>query len=736
MRWRTIRPRRALRAAATLASALALGAAVIPAAADATTPPTLGAAWSTEVVATSARLHAEVDPGGSSTGYRFEYIDGATYQANLAAGRDPFVGASVVPPAAEAEAGAGISLLPVSQVIAQLAPAAPYYYRVVARNGLGSQAGEAHLLVTQALAGAGPLLDERGWEMVSPADKNGGQVGAPEAIFSGGDVQAAAAGGALTFSSLASFGGAAGAPPASQYLATRTDSGWVTRNLTPPTPSGSYGDEPDGVPYRLFSGDLGRALMLDGSRCEGLPGCPRSFSLRDGAGSALAGTGALPGLEVMAATPDLAHLVLASESELFEWSGGLLVGLAAGPGAAPAAPTGAISADGGRVYWVGAAGDLHLFEAGTDRPVDESGQAEFQVASADGAVAFYLKEGTLYRYDAGSGTSAPLASGVTGVLGASADGSTVFFQTATGLERWRNGATTTLATGADAALARDWPPATGTARVAADGSELAFLSTARLTGYDNTDQNTARRDAELYLWSEAGGLACISCNPTNQRPIGPTSIPGAIANGTTRIYRPRVMVADGRRLFFETTDALVLSDANETADAYEWEAPGTGTCAASGGCLGLVSSGRAETPATFLDASESGDDAYFLTDRSLVGGDSGAADVYDARVGGGLAEASPPLTCEGDACQALPSEPEDPVPGTLTAGPGNPKLRQPSLACPKGKSRVKRHGKLVCAPRPKQGKKHKSKAHKHKGHKSHKAKAKRGHAGAKQGGSR
>lgn len=662
--------------------------------------PALGAAFSTQVLATSARLHAEVDPEGLATTYRFEYLTETAYQAN----GETFAGAAKAPAGAEASAGAGSSPVPVKQSVAGLTPATAYRYRVVAKNGDGTLAGTAHLFVTQALGGASPLLDGRAWEVVSPPDKNGGQVGAPESIFGGGAVQATANGGALTFSSLGSFGEqAAGAPPASQYVATRTGSGWVTRNVTAPTLSGSYGDEPDGVPYRLFSVDLTRAVMLDGRRCE-VGECPRSYSLRSGEGAELAGTPEVAGLDLAGASADLGHLLFSADDGLYAWSGGgALEAISAEPEAASAAPIGAISADGQRVYWVDQAGALHLFETGVSRPLDESGQAEFQTASANGAFAFYLKEGTLYRYGAVSESSQPIATGAAGVLGASADGSVVYYQSSTGLERWREGTTSEVAEGAGAALPGNWPPATGTSRVSADGSALAFLSKARLTGYDNTDQDTGQPDTELFLWREAAGLACASCNPTNQRPIGASSIPGAVANGTTRMYKPRAMTAGGRRLFFESADALALSDTNDALDVYEWEAEGTGNCTAASGCLGLVSSGRAEGGDRFLDASESGADAYFLTARSLVPSDTGLPDIYDAREGGGFPAEPPPIACEGDACQALPAEPEDPEPGTLLLSPGNAKLRYPRLPCPKGKRRVKRGGKARCRARRAKG---------------------------------
>jgi len=652
------------RATAVLASALAISVAAVPPAARAAGAPGLGAAWATDVAATSARLHAEIDPQGLVTTYSFEYLSAASYQQNLDDGHEAFSGASRSPAGAEASAGSGSGLAAVSRALVGLTPATAYRYRVVAKNGEGTASGEPHLFATQVLGGASPLLDGRGWEMVSPADKNGGEVALPETLFGGGDLQAAAGGGAVTFSSSASFGeGASGAPPASQYVSTRTGGGWTTANVTPPTEAGAY-DEPDGVPYRLFSTDLARALVLEGRRCEAGEPCPRGYSLWEG-GAFAALPPAAAGMRVVSASSDLGRVIFEAEGgPLYEWSGGglapaVLLPPTAGPGAA------------------------------------------FEASSSDGSFTFYTEGGHLFRYNAGSESAADLtpSGGVVGVLGISAAGSVAYYQDGDGLQRWSGGAVSEVVAGSEAAAASNWPPATGAARVSADGAVLAFASTAPLTGYDNTDQGTGQPDAQVYLWRAGAGLACISCNPTNERPIGPSSMPGAVANGSTRAYKPRSLVAGGNRLFFESADALVLSDTNNAVDVYEWEAQGTGSCGLPAGCLGLVSSGKAEDGAAFADASASGADAYFLTSRSLVGSDPGSLDLYDAREGGGFPEPVAPIACAGDACQSLPSEPDDPQPGTLLQGPGNPVLRFPPRHCPKGKRRVKRNGQYRCVAR-------------------------------------
>jgi hypothetical protein len=404
--------------------------------------------------------------------------------------------------------------------------------------------------------------------------------------------------------------------------------------------------------------------------------------------------------------PEAANLYLYSQGSGLSLIN-LLPGEASGtPGAELAAQSGAVSADGSRVYFT-QGGDLYLRSAGQTRQVDEDagGEGEFQTASADGAVAFFTKAEHLWRYLSSTDTATDLtpAGGVKGVLGASSDGSTTYFQDGSALRRWSSGSTTIVASGAEAAFETTWPPVSGAARVSPDGTRLLFLSRESLTGYDNTDLTTGEPDSEAFLYD--GSLTCVSCNPTLGRPIGSATIPGSVANGTaagsTDLYKPRALSANAKRVFFDSRDALVLADTNNALDAYEWEAAGEGSCARAAGCISLISSGRTTTGAVFLDASADGADVFFLTQGSLVKADPGANDLYDARVGGGFPEPIPPIACEGDACQPLPSPPADPTLTTLITGPGNPGVRFPHERrrhCPKGKRKVTRKGKVKCVP--------------------------------------
>lgn len=737
--------------------------------------PTIAAVSVANVSATGATLHGSIDANGLETTFRFEYLTEAAYLANLAAvpPRDAFAGAGWAPPNGAGLVGATTTPVAVHPTVQGLVPDTFYRYRLRAENS----SGEIAFSVARPFATAAPtnefaLLDERGWEMVSPLDKAGGAVQPPGQISGGGVFQAAAAGGSLTYSSADSFGaGALGAPAGSQYLATRGGGGWASANITAPLLSGSYGDEPDGVPYQVFSADLDSALLSNGERCRGEAGgqCPvanpplpgsgapagyRDYYLRASSGAFaslltaadLAHTSLGPEefeLRLLDATPDLAHVLLSScaaltadatevaapggcdpaAQNLYEWSGGsltlvnLLPGDATGtPGAAPAAASGSMSANGSRVYFA-LGGSIYLREGGATKTVLEAASpAAFQAASREGGLAYLLDAERLDRYEAATGTLTPISgTGAEGVLGVSDDGSRVYYARS-GKVFLRDGADSTEI--AAAAAASDWPAATGTARVTPDGSHLLFLSSAELTGFPNEGE------MEVFLYGPSPGgamLTCVSCNPTGERPEGPSTIPGAVANGAgpeaLDIYKPRALSTAGNRVFFDSGDELVSRDTNSAADVYEWEAEGSGSCVRAGGCVQLVSGGKGPDPAYFLDADADGSEVFFLTAESLYPLDPGSFDVYDARVGGGFDVPASPIPCLGDACQVLPSPPEDPTVGTLVPGQGNPPLRIAG----------ERHGKK------KKGGQHKKKQHR-KRHRRHRRKSRAHRGGRSRGG--
>jgi hypothetical protein len=246
-----------------------------------------------------------------------------------------------------------------------------------------------------------------------------------------------------------------------------------------------------------------------------------------------------------------------------------------------------------------------------------------------------------------------------------------------------------------------------TARVSPDGRYLAFMSKRSLTGYDNRDaKNASVRDQEVYEYdSQTGRLSCASCDPTGQRPVGvfdPGKFPGLLVDapllwqgqtlagsipGWTRLahlraeYQSRYLSNSGR-LFFNSPVGLVPGDGNSVEDVYEYEPQGVGSCASAPACVGLISGGSSSEESAFLDASESGDDVFFLSAAELSFTDSDTAlDVYDAHVcssAPGCAQpplGAPPPCATADSCRAAAT----PQPGIFGApasatlsGPGNP----------------------------------------------------------------
>jgi hypothetical protein len=184
-------------------------------------------------------------------------------------------------------------------------------------------------------------------------------------------------------------------------------------------------------------------------------------------------------------------------------------------------------------------------------------------------------------------------------------------------------------------------------------------------------------------------------------------------------------LSDGGRLFFNSDDALVPQDTNGTEDVYEYEPAGVGTCTTtsatyhekSGGCVDLVSSGIGAEESAFMDASESGEDVFFMTPSELTREDvDDAYDVYDAHA---CTSASPcpsqtltaPPCTTADSCRVAPA-PQPAIfgaPASATfSGVGN--LAPASAnAKPQPKTKAKR------AKAKKRAKKRESKAHARKG---------------------
>jgi hypothetical protein len=398
----------------------------------------------------------------------------------------------------------------------------------------------------------------------------------------------------------------------------------------------------------------------------------------------------------------------------------------------------AVSGDGSRLYWTGGS-VIYLRAAGATRQIDlpqcttnpnctGGGPDLFWTASTDGSLAFFTSqnqltdrstangngtgEGDLYEYDASSGRLTdltvdrldPAGGDVQGVVGASADGSYVYFVAngrlaegarsgtcgggSTGLGACNlyvshNGTTAFVArlSGADSGMwaSQGALALSEHAQVSPDGLHLLFSSVAALApGFANAGHS------EVYLYGAGtGALTCTSCFPAGLAASGdsvlsspPDSERALLNSPTPPVTALTNMAAEGSLAFFESSQALVPQDTNGSDDVYEWEADGTGACGTAGGCVYLISSGRSGAPSHFLAAGPDGADVFFLTREDLGNehGD-GALALYDARVGGGFPAPAPSSQpCAGDECRAQPAgaPPAVVVASVTFTGPGNP----------------------------------------------------------------
>jgi hypothetical protein len=117
----------------------------------------------------------------------------------------------------------------VSNQISLLAADTAYRYRFVTKNSASPTAvvSAAFTVVTRPVPDGTLLPDGRGWEMVSPVDKNGGNVSSTMSLH------AAPNGEALSFGSTASFAGSPASPLGGVYIA-RRGSNWATEAVDPP----------------------------------------------------------------------------------------------------------------------------------------------------------------------------------------------------------------------------------------------------------------------------------------------------------------------------------------------------------------------------------------------------------------------------------------------------------------------------------------------------------------------
>lgn len=263
---------------------------------------------------------------------------------------------------------------------------------------------------------------------------------------------------------------------------------------------------------------------------------------------------------------------------------------------------------------------------------------------------------------------------------AEAEGRLEETQVATGLALWSHGQASEIASlpeseASTVPVEADPPIGAASTLVLATKVELAPGSFNNTGGYEQVYRYALPTAAQA-----AGQLSCISCAPAGMTPTSGAALTNDEETkeaGTVRApfllsatAGSRGIADEGRRVFFDTAQALVPDAVNGQTDVYEWEQAGAGSCPAgtAGGCLYLISPGTGAHPSFFLDNSESGEGVFFATADGLVEGDTDEAyDVYDARVGGGFPKEAEAASCAAE-CRAQSQGPS--LGSLLTAAPG------------------------------------------------------------------
>ncbi len=407
--------------------------------------PTVSELAAEDLTSTSTQLSAQVDPRGADTHYYFQYgtADCVTSPQSC----------TDIPAPPGTDVGASFADQPATVTLEGLSPSTTYFYRIVATN----EHGEAHGAdtfgsLTTLPSAQGLLPDNRAWEMVSPAEKDGS--GIEPMRKEGGLIQASEDGGSITYVAngpIVPEPEGNRAPYPVQAIATRSGSGWSSQQITTPRLKGEGYIPGEAPEYRFFSSDLARSLVQpdNQSAVEPLeqpplaPGATeKTMYVRDTATggylalvtpeSDTAGTKFGQKLEFVDATSDLSHVVLSSQvsliagqaAGLYEWQAGApLLPVSVLPDGAPALEPelgaenhnvrGAVSGDGTRIVWTGEsevqAGEetetvRHLYlrdtakqqtvqvdaaVPGVQEPGEEESEVGFQAASADATRIFF-----------------------------------------------------------------------------------------------------------------------------------------------------------------------------------------------------------------------------------------------------------------------------------------------------------------------------------------------------------
>ncbi len=232
-----------------------------------------GSQTTANVSGDSATLEALVNPRSEPTeeptSYRFQYTTEESFH------REGFANAASIP-VPDGQLAPNYEADPVTARPQGLVPGTTYHYRVFAENAISRKEGKptegerngtgeeiARTFTTQGL-GVFALPDNRAWELVSPANKEGALI---ESMTGQTLIQSSVDGDAFTYMSSAPLGSSPeGNSNKTQVLSTRAGTGvssWGSRDISVPREAANgliFGDN-EYQEYRFFSADLSQAII-------------------------------------------------------------------------------------------------------------------------------------------------------------------------------------------------------------------------------------------------------------------------------------------------------------------------------------------------------------------------------------------------------------------------------------------------------------------------------------------
>jgi hypothetical protein len=617
-----------------------------------------------EVSTDRAALPGTINANGLLTTYHVEYGTTEAYGSRLPASFQDIVGQLRVPSQ-------------VDVVVEGLAPATTYHYRLVATSSAGTSYGVDQVLTTDATAGTA-----RVFEQVTPVEKDGAELSRTEGFRVKDD------GSAVTIGSLGLFGfvEAEGAPGNGTYYSERSESGWSIRSVDVPFSSAGhltsiFGSSPDFSKLVTVSNEALTPGAVAGKT---------NFYLEDKRTGALTLAGVAPTyleFDITFGSPpvsffgnsDWSHFYAFTNysltAEAFEETPGTVYESREGqfvPLALTTANgeaigrlwTASLSPDGRFLGYAGIATESRpgkglfvrdgaevIAASVSERPGDpQTPQAVSSFLwSTDGTSVIFRDEdssalpltagapevvGNIYRYNIDGEAGHELEYIGTGVP-VSTKADTVLFQRGPeplALVAWRDGHTHVVVPALP-------PYEEETANLLSPNGryvEVAYKSP--LT----SDSPASSR--QVYLVDlDTDEVHCVSCDGTANTPPA----------GAGFVDSQSAPTNDGE-VFFETKASLVTSDANGESDVYAYKS----------GHVHLISRGTPGIFAYLAGSSPSGDDVFIDTNDQLVLQDKDpASDIYDARIGGGIAaqNPSPRGACTGNACRGVTSTPPPPA---------------------------------------------------------------------------